>query len=616
MPRQSQGHAVDSDPKRGSASSAIYLTRNRFATIERGKLHVKDLNNVSLKELSVVLADGKAVKPVDLFSAGVHGTAGKLLLVSSSSHVVLFDTDARQSVGEVAISGPRYVSWSLDSSHLAIISKHNIVIATAKMETVTTIHEMIKIKSGVWECSPSSNSGIFIYSTLNHIKYALRNGDTGIIKTIDQPLYVVRVKGTSIHCLTRDGSVVLIPFDPTEYHFKLALVNKNYDQVMHLIQTSNLMGQSIIGYLQKKGYPEIALQFVKDPKTRFDLAIECGNIDAALEMAKEIDKEQYWTKLGSEALRQGNHQVLEFVYQKTKNYDKLSFLYVCTGNRDKLKKMVKIAEARNDPMSRFQNGTFVGAVQDQIATLLESGQDALAYLAAKTHGLEELAQEILDKNSMSSAPSILPNARLLKPPHVVLKQPESNWPLLNISRNVFEASPVGSERPVLDRRQSSLSVPSPILNDKDMQDVGAWGDEDLDGIDGLGITKKQSVIAKPDLQELDIPEGDGWDIEGDLDISEGMLSPGGVSSVGKGGNAKAVFTPPHPGVSPAVVWTRNSTLAVDHIAAGSFESAMQVCLFLSILINVSSCSIDKLVPSTFHHSRNTSCPSFKLLVPF
>ena len=53
-----------------------------------------------------------------------------------------------------------------------------------------------------------------------------------------------------------------------------------------MVKTANLVGQSIIGYLQKKGYPEIALHFVKDDKTRFGLALECGNLDVALDTAK------------------------------------------------------------------------------------------------------------------------------------------------------------------------------------------------------------------------------------------------------------------------------------------------------------------------------------------
>lgn len=36
-----------------------------------------------------------------------------------------------------------------------------------------------------------------------------------------------------------------------------------------------------------------------------------------------------------------------------------------------------------------------------------------------------------------------------------------------------------------------------------------------------------------------------------------------------------------PGISEAELWTRNSPLAADHVAAGSFETAMQASLLLT-----------------------------------
>lgn len=95
-----------------------------------------------------------------------------------------------------------------------------------------------------------------------------------------------------------------------------------------MVRNAKLVGQSIIAYLQQKGYPEVALHFVKDEKTRFGLALECSNIEAALEAAKVylaaklaittlskptaqgLDDKDCWEKLGEAALLQGNHQVL------------------------------------------------------------------------------------------------------------------------------------------------------------------------------------------------------------------------------------------------------------------------------------------------------------------
>src|SRR5689334_7755932 len=78
--------------------------------------------------------------------------------------------------------------------------------------------------------------------TFSFLKRAFHS-DSGIIKTLEQPVYLTRVKGKLIHCLDRNAKPKTIPIDPTEYRFKLALVRRNYDEVLHIIRTSNLVGQ-------------------------------------------------------------------------------------------------------------------------------------------------------------------------------------------------------------------------------------------------------------------------------------------------------------------------------------------------------------------------------------
>ncbi|KAI8894425.1 coatomer WD associated region-domain-containing protein [Globomyces pollinis-pini] len=547
LPRNTSHASSESEPKRGTGSGAVFVARNRFAVQEKGKILIKDLSNTVTKELTPLSKEGRSIKIVDLFMAG-----GRNILITTTNSVILYDTEGRQVLEELAISGVRYVHWSSDQNSVALVSKHNLIIADKNLAQTCRVHETVKIKGGVWD-----DSGIFLYSTLNHIKYCLSNGDVGIIRTIEQPIYLLKVKKSSIYCLDRSAKVIVIPFDPTEYKFKTALIQRNYDEVFHLIKTSNLMGQSIIGYLQKKGYPEIALQFVKDPKTRFDLAIECGNVDAALEMAKVIDKEQYWQKLGVEALRQGNQLILEFVYQKTKNFDKLSFLYLITGNDDKLKKMLKIAEARKDTMSQYQNALYVGDVEEQVKILKESGQLSLAYLAAQTHGLYDEAASIVQLAGMESAPPILQNSQLAIRPFPILKQHDTNWPLLTVNKNVFDNA----------MKNTSLAAPPPDLDDADLENLGDWGDDDLD-IDGDEKKNASPVIEDDDLG-LDDEEG-GWDIDAELDD---ILDEEGLASPKK---AVAAFVPPKHGPSIGMIWSKNSKVAADHIAAGSFESAMKL----------------------------------------
>jgi coatomer subunit alpha len=184
----------------------------------------------------------------------VYGGPSCLLLLTPTT-VVLFDIQQKKELASLAVAGIKYVIWSNDGLHAALLAKHNIWIVTKKLEQVCTLHETIRIKSAAFD-----DAGVLLYSTLNHIKYTLLNGDGGIVKTLELTVYLQRVRGNRVFCLDRTAKPKIITISPTEYLFKLALTRRNYEEMLQIIKTSSLVGQSIIAYLQKKGYPEIALQ--------------------------------------------------------------------------------------------------------------------------------------------------------------------------------------------------------------------------------------------------------------------------------------------------------------------------------------------------------------------
>lgn len=265
--------------------------------------------------------------------------------------------------------------------------------------------------------------------------------DHGIIRTLELPIYITRVKGQNVFCLDRECKPRVITIDPTEYKFKLALINHYYEEVLYMVRNSHLVGQAIISYLQQKGYPEVALHFVKDDKTRFTLALECGNIEIALDAAKALNDNRCWDQLAQAALMHGNHQVVEMCYQRTKSFDKLSFLYLITGNLEKLRKMMRIAEIRGEKSSQYHGALLLGDVEECIRIFKAAGQISLAYLCAVTHGFTEEAEPLANiiTEGNKPLPEVLPNAVFLKPPPPV-QQAESNWPLLSVSRVSCQSS--------------------------------------------------------------------------------------------------------------------------------------------------------------------------------
>lgn len=51
------------------------------------------------------------------------------------------------------------------------------------------------------------------------------------MRTLDVPVYITRVKGSQVFCLDREVRPRVLNIDATEYKFKLALVNRHYDEV-------------------------------------------------------------------------------------------------------------------------------------------------------------------------------------------------------------------------------------------------------------------------------------------------------------------------------------------------------------------------------------------------
>ena len=107
----------------------------------------------------------------------------------------------------------------------------------------------MRLKSGAWD-----ESGVFVFNTLSHIKYCLVNGDSGIVRTLEVPVYLTKVQGDIVQCLDRDGKSKTILVDSTEFMFKAALHRRDLTAVKRIVLSSRISGHAIIGYLQRKGY--------------------------------------------------------------------------------------------------------------------------------------------------------------------------------------------------------------------------------------------------------------------------------------------------------------------------------------------------------------------------
>merc|ERR1719203_417095 len=147
----------------------------------------------------------------------------------------------------------------------------------------------------------------------------------------------------------------------------------------------------------------------------------------------------------------------------------------------KLKKMLKIAEMRNDVMSRFNNAIILGNVEERVEIMAEMGQVPLAAMTAKAHNLVEYIPKLEEQLQGNDVSAHIPsNARLLFPPLPLVRPTagdSANWPLLKSVKQIFEKTSFENVQATKDGGVFAEAIENP--EDTAEVNLGGWGDDDL-----------------------------------------------------------------------------------------------------------------------------------------
>ncbi|KAJ5079003.1 coatomer subunit alpha [Anaeramoeba ignava] len=542
---------------RGSGGSCIWISRDKIGVLSQdNKILLKNLQNQITKTISlpddISTNTPKEIthnlgKITRIFAAGFG-----MILLRTVSKIYLLDIQQKKILSSISAKRIKQTIWSEDMNYLALIGAFEIIICDKKLKQIATIEEKIRIKGYCW-----SKSNVFFYTTLHHFKYCLSNGDYGIIKSIDKCIYLVAVDNNAAFYFDRiDDGIRIMLFDSTEVALKSAIINNKMEDVVPLLRNKTITSRAFIEYLTKHGHPEIALHFVQNEKTKFELALQCGDIQNALDSAKKIDHRIYWQNLAKEALKQGNVDIVENCHLRNENIYGLIFLYSITGNFDKLSKLPKIAEMKDDLLSHFQAALFLGSPEERIKTLVKSNQLNYAYLTAKTYGLTEEAEKIqalIEQKNKNVPDQFEPKSKeLITTPTPILHQ--TNWPLLTVSRGIT---------------YSTFAKDNVIEDDKPQENIVIEGEWDIPELEESKTENQIQTNEPQENEENDWIDGNEIDL---LEITENIDKS--IDSSQK--SEKEIFVAPIHGKMSHESWIGSSNIPAEYVAAGHFKTAMDL----------------------------------------
>ena len=169
--------------------------------------------------------------------------------------------------------------------------------------------------------------------------------------------------------------------------------------------------------------------------------------------------------------------------------------------------------------------------------------DPLAYMTAKAHGLDEECKLILDASGLTEDQVVLPSiGQPIDLPRIVAPTYKNNWPVKSASHTFFEKALLGEVEGVED-------TGVPVTN----------GFGTIDAMDDDEVVQQNGHRG-----EDEDDDAKGWDMGDDINVEvepESEIAQG--TEVGSGS-------------SEADMWARNSPIAADHAAGGSFDTAMQL----------------------------------------
>lgn len=171
--------------------------------------------------------------------------------------------------------------------------------------------------------------------------------------------------------------------------------------------------------------------------------------------------------------------------------------------------------------------------------------DPLAYMTAKSHGMAEECESILEATGLTEDQITLPSlGSPLSPPKPVVPTYKANWPTKATSTSFFEKALLGQ-------------VEGLSLEDDSAAATNGFG---LDDAEDHGAANGNGNLVEEDDDE----DAAGWDMGDDI-VPEVESDFVNVDSAEAGA-----------GSSEAELWARNSPIAADHVAGGSFDTAMQL----------------------------------------
>lgn len=208
------------------------------------------------------------------------------------------------------------------------------------------------------------------------------------ISHFDAPHYVLGYlpRDSRIYVADKDVNVVSFALSLAVVEYQTLVLRGDLEAAEEILPSvPKDQNNKIARFLEGQGYKELALKVATDPEHRFDLALSLGDLQQAVEIAREQDTEHKWKTVGDAALSGWDVKLAQECFVKAKDLGSLLLVYSATSDESGLRELASLASDASANNVAFSALWQVGDVQGCIDLLTKTNRLAEAVLYSQTY---------------------------------------------------------------------------------------------------------------------------------------------------------------------------------------------------------------------------------------
>ncbi|XP_017105574.2 coatomer subunit beta' [Drosophila bipectinata] len=348
--------------------------------------------------------------------------------VKTSSGLAFYDWETLQLVRRIEVQ-PKNVFWNESGSLVCLATDDSYFVLgvdTALVANAVETKEGLEddgVESAfnvLGETSESVKTGLwvgdcFIYTnSVNRINYYV-GGEIVTVSHLDRTMYLLGYvpKDNRLYLGDKELNVISFCLQLSVLEYQTAVMRRDFERADLVLPTIPKEHRTRVAhFLEKQGFKSQALQVSTDGDHKFDLALQIGELEIAVKLAREAENSQKWTQLADVAARKNNMALVKECMQKANDFSGLLLLSTASGDAQMLEDVGTAGSAQGRHNIAFLAAFLRSDVQRCLDILIETNRlpeaafFARTYLPSQMSRVVELWREELGKVNEKAGQSL------------------------------------------------------------------------------------------------------------------------------------------------------------------------------------------------------------------